>query len=44
VDRQRDQQRLVRDGLEKLQALIGRKIAIQAVVSYHREQYELTVK
>jgi ribonuclease G len=33
-----------RDGLEKLQALIGRKIVIQAVASYHREQYELTVK
>ncbi len=28
-----------RDGLEKLQALIGRKIVIQAMASYHREQY-----
>ncbi len=33
-----------RDGLEKLQALIGRKIVIQAMASYHREQFELTVK
>ena len=33
-----------REGLEQLQALIGRKIAIQAMASYHREQYELTVK
>jgi ribonuclease G len=33
-----------RDGLEKLQALIGRKIVIQATASYHREQYDLTVK
>jgi ribonuclease G len=33
-----------RDGLEKLQALIGRKIVIQAMASYHREQYELVVK
>jgi ribonuclease G len=33
-----------REGLEKLQALIGRKIAIQATASYHREQYDLTVK
>ena len=33
-----------REGLEKLQVLIGRKIAIQAMGSYHREQYELTVK
>ena len=33
-----------REGLEKLQALIGRKITVQAVPSYHREQYELAVK
>ena len=33
-----------REGLEKLQALIGRKIVIQAMGAYHREQYELTVK
>jgi ribonuclease G len=33
-----------RDGLEKLQALIGRKVVIQATASYHREQYDLTVK
>ena len=33
-----------REGLEKLQALIGRKIVIQAMASYQREQYELTVR
>jgi ribonuclease G len=33
-----------RDGLEKLQALIGRRIVVQATASYHREQYDLTVK
>ncbi len=33
-----------REGLEKLQALLGRKIVIQAMASYHREQYELTVR
>jgi ribonuclease G len=33
-----------REGLAKLQALIGRKIVIQATASYHREQYDLTVK
>jgi len=33
-----------REGLERLQALIGRKIVIQGMASYHREQYELTVK
>lgn len=33
-----------REGLEKLQTLIGRKIVIQATASYHREQYDLTVK
>jgi len=33
-----------RDGLERLQALIGRKVVVQGVSSYHREQYELTFK
>jgi ribonuclease G len=33
-----------REGLEKLQGLIGRKVVIQATASYHREQYDLTVK
>ncbi|MGH7385021.1 MAG: Rne/Rng family ribonuclease [Candidatus Rokuibacteriota bacterium] len=33
-----------REGLERLQGLIGRKIVVQAVPSHHREQYELTVK
>jgi len=33
-----------REGLEKLQALIGRKIVIQATASYHREQYDLAAK
>ena len=33
-----------RDGLERLQALIGRKVVVQGVPSYHREQYELTFK
>ena len=33
-----------REGLERLQALIGRSIVIQPVASYHREQYELTMK
>jgi ribonuclease G len=33
-----------RDGLERLQALIGRKVSAQAVPSYHREQYDLTFK
>ena len=33
-----------REGIEKLQTLIGRKIVIQATASYHREQYDLTVK
>jgi ribonuclease G len=30
-----------RDGLERLRALIGRKVTIQAVPSFEREQYEL---
>ncbi|HJV54887.1 MAG TPA: Rne/Rng family ribonuclease [Methylomirabilota bacterium] len=33
-----------REGLERLQALIGRKVVVQGVPSYHREQYELTFK
>jgi len=33
-----------RDGLERLQALIGRKVVVQGASSYHREQYELTFK
>jgi ribonuclease G len=33
-----------REGLEKLQALVGRSIVIQAVPSYHREQYDLSVR
>ena len=33
-----------REGREKLQGVIGRKIVIQATASYHREQYDLTVK
>ncbi|HWP76659.1 MAG TPA: ribonuclease E/G, partial [Methylomirabilota bacterium] len=32
------------DGLERLQALIGRKVVVQGASSYHREQYELTFK
>jgi len=33
-----------REGLERLQALIGRKVAVQAVASYHRDQYDLTFR
>jgi ribonuclease G len=33
-----------REGLERLQALIGRKVVVHGVPSYHREQYELTFK
>ena len=33
-----------RDAIERLQGLIGRKIAIQAVPGYHREQYDVTWK
>jgi len=32
------------DALERLRALVGRKITVQPVPSYHREQYEVTVK
>jgi ribonuclease G len=33
-----------RDGIERLQTLLSRKISVQAVASYHREQYDVTVK
>ena len=33
-----------REGLERLQALIGRKVAVQSVASYHRDQYDLTFR
>jgi ribonuclease G len=33
-----------RDGIERLQALLGRKVAVQAMASYHREQYDLTFR
>jgi ribonuclease G len=33
-----------REALERLQALVGRPVVVQAVPSYHREQYELTVR
>jgi ribonuclease G len=33
-----------RDAVERLQALIGRKIVVQAMPSYHREQYDVTFK
>jgi len=32
------------DAVERLQAMIGRKIAIQSAPSFHREQYEVTFK
>jgi ribonuclease G len=32
------------DALERLRALVGSKITIQAVPSYHREQYDVTSK
>ncbi len=32
------------DAIERLRAMIGRKIAVQAVPSYHREQYDVTFK
>jgi ribonuclease G len=31
-----------REGVERLQTLIGRKIAVQEVPTYHREEYDLT--
>jgi ribonuclease G len=33
-----------RDAIERLQATIGRKIAIQAAPAYHREQYDVSVR
>ncbi|HET8579148.1 MAG TPA: Rne/Rng family ribonuclease [Methylomirabilota bacterium] len=33
-----------REALERVQALTGRKVAVQAVASYHRDQYDLTFK
>ena len=33
-----------RDAIERLQTLLSRKISVQAVASYHREQYDVTVK
>ena len=32
------------DALERLRASIGRKVAVQAVASYHREQFDVTMK
>jgi ribonuclease G len=32
------------DALERLRVMIGRKITVQAMPSYHREQYDVTVK
>ena len=32
------------DALERLRAMSGGKITIQAVPSYHREQYDVTLK
>jgi ribonuclease G len=33
-----------REGIERLQALLGRKVVVQAAPSYHREQYDLAFK
>jgi ribonuclease G len=33
-----------REGLERLQALVARKVVVQGVPSYHREQYDLTFR
>jgi ribonuclease G len=33
-----------REAIERLEVLVGRKIVVQAMPSFHREQYELTVK
>ena len=32
------------DAIERLRVLIGRKVAIQAVPSHHREQYDVTIR
>ena len=33
-----------RDAVDRFQAMIGRKIVVQGVPSYHREQYDVTFK
>ena len=33
-----------RDAVERLQVMIGRKIVVQGMSSYHREQYDVTFK
>jgi ribonuclease G len=33
-----------REGLERLQALVGQKVAVQAVPGYQRDQYEITTR
>ena len=33
-----------REGLERLRALIGRKISVQGMPSYHREEYDVTFR
>ena len=33
-----------REAVERLQGIIGRKVVVQAVPSYHREQYDVTAK
>jgi ribonuclease G len=33
-----------REGMERLQALIGRKLSLQAVSALHRDEYEITVR
>ena len=30
-----------REGLERLQGLVARKVAVQGMPSYHREQFDL---
>jgi Ribonuclease G/E len=33
-----------REGLDRVQDLIGRKVVVQSVSSYQREQYDLTFR
>ena len=33
-----------RDGVERLQALVGRKLAVQGVPTFHREEYEVSFR
>jgi ribonuclease G len=33
-----------REGLERLEAALGRKLSVQAVPSFHRDEYEITVR